>query len=153
MRDCPVLHSCMEIRDREASENTGSKPSDGKLRKGKAYVINFTRAECLPDGEIVKEIPVGDAVEVDIDESAPMIEDCHPEDEEPDSAPVEHQDFKIIKVKASQLQQQPSEPSGQVPSHLVLLDNQAEVSIFRNKDLLTNLREADTNCHISGIVS
>ena len=101
----------------------------------------------------MKETPVGDPVEVDIDKSAPAIVDCDPEDDDPGSGPVEPQDYKVIKVKASQLQQQPSEPSGQVPSHLVLLDNQAEVSIFRNKDLLTNLREADTHCHISGIVS
>lgn len=101
--------------------------ANAKKKDGKAHVC-FSRVLLSNSGDIIRETQVGDTMPLGPEESNP----------------------KCFTVGSVALK---AEATIGVSSCGVLLDNQATVSIFFNRDLLTDIREADSPCHISGINS
>jgi hypothetical protein len=96
----------------------------GKVKDGKVHVV-FSRATVDTEGTVLQTYPVGEDI---------TIPDQPEEIVEPTEVTVN------VSQRAKSLQED-----------VILLDNQASISIFHNVDLLTNVRSAPQLCHVNGI--
>ena len=133
-KPCPIcsdIHwqrNCPLVAQAKALHDKVAK-GDPKPKNEKAHVI-FSRATVAADGLVIKSYPIGDHIDLE------KTEDYNSNDQD-----IVEVSFNIGKGAES------------LSSDTILLDNQASVSVFKNVHILSNIRQAEHSCRISGISS
>ena len=123
-RDCPVVQKAKEIHLEESGKAKDTSNTTAS-RKGRVNVA-FSREVLSDCGDVLHSFPIGDPIQISTNDTS--------------------QEAAIYMNVSFNTAAHPN-----ITNMHVLHDNQANVSIFCNKELLTNIRKADVQCHVGGI--